>query len=93
MVRDEEARAGRHVRAPAAAFVDGFGILRGIFFFLFNFQNKKKRKKKWVRWSLEILLIKSAVISSDLAVRAGQPVHPAIVFALFRHLTLPYGAC
>lgn len=49
MVREEEARAGRHVRAPAAAFVDGFGILRGIFFFLFNFQNQKKRKKKWVR--------------------------------------------
>lgn len=95
MEREEEARAGGRVRAPAAAFVDGFGILLGIFFFLFNFQNQKKRKKKnkWVRWSLEILLIKSAVISSDLAVRAGQPVHPAIVFALLRHLTLPYGAC
>lgn len=44
MVREEDARAGGHVRAPAAAFVDGFGILRGIFFFLFNFQNQKKKK-------------------------------------------------
>lgn len=90
MVREEEARAAGRVRAPAAALGDGFGILPGIFFFL---SQLSESEKKWVRWSLEILLIKSAVISGDLAVRAGQPVHPAIVFALLRHLTLPYGAC
>lgn len=43
MVREEKARAGGHVRAPAAAFVDGFGILLGIFFLTFRI---KKRKKK-----------------------------------------------
>lgn len=44
---EDEAWARGRVRAPATAFADGFGILRGIFFsFFLTFGIKKEKKKR-----------------------------------------------